>query len=207
MNCDRIARWYRWMESASFGRALHRRRCHFLSGLRAEKILLLGDGDGRFLAALARQCPMASIDYVDVSGQMLKLASQRTPPNEYVRFYQRDAVSDQLPSSGYDLIITHFFLDCFTPEELREVVAKISAAASTGARWIISEFHQPTGGWRRLRAVIWIRSLYAAFHVLTGLQARQLPEYASALREHGFRQQAQMLASAGLLVSELWERD
>src|ERR1019366_5450931 len=53
VNCDRIAGCYRWLEYAGFGRALEHRREAFLSEVaEARRVLVLGDGDGRALAAL-----------------------------------------------------------------------------------------------------------------------------------------------------------
>ena len=43
MNCDRIARWYRWFEYAGFGRGLERRRQAFLNDIAdARRVLALG---------------------------------------------------------------------------------------------------------------------------------------------------------------------
>ncbi len=196
------------MEYASFGAALHRRRCYFLSELDAHHVLLLGDGDGRFLAEFVRRYPSVRIDVLDCSRRMLALAAHRAPACDRIHFHHSDAVRDPLPGRDYDLIVTHFFLDCFTPTELCDLVAKISAAAAPNARWILSEFHLPPAGWRRLRAKLWIGSLYFAFRVLTGLRARALPDYVAALRlrSQGFERRTQDLASAGLLTSELWKR-
>src|SRR6185437_1080687 len=53
---DRLARVYRWMEWLSFGPYLSRCRRAFLPQLRdARRALVLGDGDGRFTAALLRR--------------------------------------------------------------------------------------------------------------------------------------------------------
>ena len=53
MSFDRIARHYERIESMVFGEDLQRIRCsHMKTFLDAESILLLGDGDGRFLKAL-----------------------------------------------------------------------------------------------------------------------------------------------------------
>jgi ubiquinone/menaquinone biosynthesis C-methylase UbiE len=205
MNCDRIARWYLLLEYASFGAALQRRRCHFLPSLRERaNVLMLGEGDGRFLAKFLAANPSAEIDYVDGSAKMLRLARTRAGSTTRVCFRQLDIVRDQLPKEGYDCIITHFFLDCFTAEELALVVQKIAAAAGENVCWIISEFREPASGWRRLRARLWIRFLYFAFRIATNLRTERLPDHATMLRSAGFTLEAESFASAGLLTSQRW---
>ena len=57
-NFDRIARLYRWGEYALLGPALERTRNHLLPLLAIRRnALVLGDGDGRFLARLLSQNP------------------------------------------------------------------------------------------------------------------------------------------------------
>ena len=73
VNFDPIARPYRWLEYLSFGRELERRRFRYLPEVKsARRALVLGDGDGRFLAALVRQGGEVSVDYVDLSARMLE---------------------------------------------------------------------------------------------------------------------------------------
>ena len=55
MNADPIASSYRWLEYAAFGLALENARFDFLShAAAARRVLILGEGDGRFLARLLR---------------------------------------------------------------------------------------------------------------------------------------------------------
>ena len=97
MNCDRIARWYRWIEYAGFGRALEQRREAFLKDVSdARRILALGDGDGRALAALLEAAPHACVDYIDVSARMLELARARAG-SERVNYRCEDARTAALP--------------------------------------------------------------------------------------------------------------
>jgi ubiquinone/menaquinone biosynthesis C-methylase UbiE len=207
MNCDRIARWYRFLEYASFGAALQRRRCHFLPELRSSRrVLMLGEGDGRFLAEFLIFNPDAEVDYVDGSAKMLHLAQKRAGASKRVRFHRCDAIRGELPGDGYDTIVTHFFLDCFSAEELTLVVQKIAAASGENACWIVSEFREPSSGWRRLRARLWVRFLYFAFRIATGLRPQKLPGFGSALRAVGFTLKSESLANAGLLTSQRWER-
>ncbi len=193
------------MEYVSFGNALLETRCRYLEDCRnAKRVLLMGEGDGRFLQRLMEINSAAIFDYVDVSETMLALARHRCG-NQRVRFHKLNPVTDELPSTGYDLIVTHFFLDCLRDEEVQQLVAKI-AASSAEAQWLISEFAVPAHGWRRLRAQLWVGSLYEAFRMLTGLRVRQLPDYPSAFAFAGFHCTRSHTSSAGLLKSELWQR-
>ncbi len=210
MNCDRLARWYRWLEYAVFGRELERRREYFLPTLgETRRALLLGDGDGRFSAALLRRHPLIRLESVDNSAEMLRLARQRVlaDGNSGRMTYQLlDAREWQPGGSRYDLIATHFFLDCFTTDDLAPLIARVASAATPDARWIVSEFRQPDAGLAAWRAKIWIRGLYWLFGITTSLTVRRLPDYAALLEKHGFRREERNTSQWGLLVSEHWRR-
>jgi len=198
MNCDRIARWYRWLEYAGFGRALKRRRGAFLSDVAdARRVLALGDGDGRALAALLAAAPDARVDYIDVSARMLDLARARAGAKR-VAYRNDDARTAPLPAAQYDLIVTHFFLDCFDEMDLEPLIARLADAASPQARWLVSEFRG--NGWL-------VRALYLFFRTATGLRTRRLVDHHPLLKRHGFRLVRQEHAWRGLLASELWVGD
>jgi ubiquinone/menaquinone biosynthesis C-methylase UbiE len=203
VNCDPIARWYRWLEYIGFGRALERRRNAFLADIAdARRALVLGEGDGRFLARLAPAIfkrPAAAIDYVDLSSRMLSLARRRA--GDRVRYILGDARSIPLRAAEYDLIVTHFFLDCFDPQDATALVDRIAATAVPGARWVISEFRD-ANWWSRLS----ISALYLFFRITTGLKTRRLVDHRPMLQEQGFVLEKSEIARCGLLVSELWRR-
>jgi ubiquinone/menaquinone biosynthesis C-methylase UbiE len=195
VNCDRIARWYRWIEYASFGRALEQRREAFLSDVAdARRVLALGDGDGRALAALLADAPNACVDYIDVSARMLELARARAG-TQHVVYRNEDARTALLPEAEYDLIVTHFFLDCFDETDLEPLIARLARAATPQSRWLISEFRG--NGWL-------VRALYLFFRVATGLGTRRLVDHHPLLKRRGFRMVRHENAWRGLLASELW---
>jgi ubiquinone/menaquinone biosynthesis C-methylase UbiE len=199
MNCDRIARWYRWLEYASFGRALERRRFAYLNKIAgARRALVLGDGDGRFLAALRNAAPACEIDYIDLSGTMLELARERAG-RERIRYRQADALTIPLPEAEYDLIATHFFLDCLDERGLRLLLDKAARAAAPGARWMVSEFRDTSPAFRAL-----VRTLYWFFRCATGLRVAHLVRHRPAFQRAGFRLSHEEFGWRGLLVSELW---
>lgn len=210
MNCDGIARWYRLLEYLAFGRALERRRREYIDEVAgATCALILGDGDGRFTAELLRRSKTIQVDSVDLSSSMLALAEKRVRacPSSRVRvsFHQGDARTTGLPGK-YDLIVSHFFLDCFTREEMPALITRVAQVACPQARWLLSEFSLPSVGIKRWAAAFLIRAMYLFFRVSTGLRANCLPDYAGSLAREGFRRVRHKSTWGGFLVSELWER-
>ncbi len=190
MNCDPIAHWYRWLEYAAFGGALRRRREAFLFELgNPKKVLVLGDGDGRFLQSFVALYPQATVDAVDSSERMIELARARAPG---VSFHLADAREFAF-EENYDLAVAHFFFDCFEPGELQTLLGRIHAKS-----WLISEFSSTRWSWPIVRA------LYFSFRLTTGLRVTSLPDHRTALSSLGYRMQQEQPALGGLLVSELW---
>jgi SAM-dependent methyltransferase len=205
-NFNRLASLYRWMEFATFGPWLSRTRCAFLSETAtANNALILGDGDGRFTARLLQTNPNIQIDAVDASPAMLRALLRRAGSNSSrVRAHQADARTFLPPNPPYDLIVTHFFLDCLTTTEIQSLAATLRTAAFPQARWIVSEFAVPPTRFGRLVARPLISNLYRAFGLLTGLTHRHLPDHHAGLSQSGFTLQKRRAWLGGLLVSELW---
>jgi ubiquinone/menaquinone biosynthesis C-methylase UbiE len=214
MDCNRIAPFYEFFERISFGRSLERRRIAFLSKmLGAREILECGGGDGRFITRLVDENAEATIDFVDLSSKMTELAKRRvfrTLPRDCKRiaFHNQDIrrFSPRPNCKVYDLIITHFFLDCFTDDQTQAIVTRISGWAAPDAKWIVSEFNVPNKRFRRIWTAGIVRSLYIAFGITTDLQTTRLPDYGSALLRVGFQRESVEDACGGLLQSSLWRR-
>jgi len=219
-NFDPIARPYRWMEALTFGRALARCRNHFLPQLAnlnsdcnstIRNALLFGDGDGRFTAALLAASPHLHADAVDLSPAMLRLLTRRAHAAHptaaaRLRTHHADALAfakNRTSHPAYDLIVTHFFLDCLTQPELDALSRNLAHHAQPQTLWLLSDFRIPTGP-MRLPARALVRSLYLAFRLLTGLRITRLPDHAAALTAAGFTRIAQHHSLAGMLTAELW---
>lgn len=206
-NFDSIARPYRWLEYLSFGPILERCRFYRLPQLKeARRALVLGDGDGRFLARLLAANPLIETEVVDLSPAMLRLLTQRVEHGgaiDRVNLHCIDAQQFE-PEGSYDLVVTHFLLDCFTTEELHTLTGRIRQHLAPGARWVVSEFAIPEG-WVSFPARFVVSGLYAAFDLLTELGLTRLPDYASAFHNTGLERLDRRSWLGGLLVSEIWE--
>jgi hypothetical protein len=206
---DRIARPYRWLEYMSFGPCLGRcRNAQLVHLTSARHALLLGDGDGRFLARLLAENPTLTADVVDSSEAMLRILDRRIrrcrpPARHRIRLHHADALQWK-PTASYDLIVSHFFLDCFFPRQVEQLFAGLLPHALPGAQWVISEFAIPRNAFAAYLARGIVGSLYRVFGVLTGLPVRALPDYATFLLRRGLARSQDRRYLAGLLCSQIW---
>ena len=203
-NFDRVARLYRWAEYASLGSALLRcRRYHLARLAGCSQALILGDGDGRFTARLLAANPALAAEAVDLSETMLRLLRQRCGTTARLRTFRCNAL-DYHPRAQPDLVIAHFFFDCFAQRELDVLVGRIATLTQPNALWLVSDFRVPSGvlHWP---ARIYIRLLYFAFRVLTGLRVTRLPDFARAMRKAGLEPLAVHYSLFGLLTTEVWQ--
>jgi SAM-dependent methyltransferase len=199
---DAIARPYRWMEYLTLGPLLQCARVHFLPELDGcRRALVLGDGDGRFLAALLRRNSLVAADAVDTSAAMLGLLARRTDPARVAT--HRMSALDFEPGTPVDLVATHFFLDCLTQEEVDGLCLRLADRLVPGGLWVVSDFRIPTGP-MHWPARIYVGLLYRVFGLLTGLRVRRLPDFASALAAAGLVRIGVRDRLFGLLTSELW---
>lgn len=213
-NFDRVARPYRWLEYLSFGPMLERVRFFRLPEVAfARRALILGDGDGRFTARLLAANPEILIDAVDCSPRMLELLegrARRLGPEAHARLaLSLSDARDFTPpvDARYDLIVTHFFLDCLSHLDLTLLLANLEPAIAPGAQWLVSEFQIPDHGLAAPVSRFIVSGLYRAFGLLTNLQTRELPAWEFILERAGFRPQDQRSFLRGLLTSEIWIRE
>jgi ubiquinone/menaquinone biosynthesis C-methylase UbiE len=210
-NFDRLARAYRWMEYFSFGPYLQQCRHLFLTEMAScQRAIVYGDGDGRFLAEMVRRAPEIRATAVDASSKMLLRLAQRLPSKAQVRLVHADALAcapAEFPDAPFDLIVSHFFLDCFNEAEIASLVARVNASAAKTAHWVVSDFAIPQRKPARLPGALIVRGLYLAFGLLTGLKTRRLPDHARVMRESGWMLEDRRELLGGLLMSECWRRD
>ena len=212
MSFDPLAPWYRTLEWIAFGDDLQRCRVACLGDIAApRRALIIGEGNGRFLCELLRRHPGVEVDCVDASERMLQLARQRLERElpdrlEHVRFLRHDLTSWSPSERHYDLLVTHFFLDCFAELQLAAVVRKLAQAAIENANWLLADFCVPPKGVARFRARAWLAVMYRFFRLTARIDARQLVDPTPFLRDEGFALAREHSFRKGMLKSEMWRR-
>jgi ubiquinone/menaquinone biosynthesis C-methylase UbiE len=207
---DALAPWYRTLEWIAFGDDLQRCRTACLGEIAApRRALVVGEGNGRFLCELLRQHPGVAVDCVDASQRMLQLARQRLERElpdrmQCVRFLHQDLTSWSPPAHHYDLVVTHFFLDCFAEAQLAAIIGKLAQAATENSNWLLADFCVPPRGVARFRARAWLAVMYRFFRLTAGIDAQQLVDPTPFLRDEGFAMARQHFFRKGMLKSEMW---
>lgn len=204
---DRLARLYAPLERLTFSRLLERTRTQFLPQLHhCRRALVFGDGDGRFLARLLAENALLQADAVDLSPAMLAELQRRCGhPRDRLRVHCANALGF-VPDETPDLVVSHFFLDCLTGEEVAQFLPQVAKSMLPGALWLVSEFRVPMRGPARLFGRLLVRSLYFGFRILTGLRVTQLPDYPKVFERVGLTRIAHHYRLFGILRSELWLR-
>ena len=208
-NFDWLAPHYRWMEFVLAGGKLQRCRTAFLASLpKPQRVLLLGEGNGRFLGAFSRAFPEARVTCVDASPRMLRQARAHRESaggtSEKVEYVTADVGDWKFPAAEFDLIVTHFFLDCFRPDQLDGLIPKIAASGKAGAHWLVADFCRARQGWRRWRSQLILSMMYWFFETCSGLPARELTEPDTRMQAQGWHLQQRRYAEWDLLHTDLW---
>ncbi|HEY3854124.1 MAG TPA: class I SAM-dependent methyltransferase [Verrucomicrobiae bacterium] len=209
-NFNWLAPHYRWMEWVLAGTKLQRCRGAFLTEIAApRRALIVGQGHGPFVADLLKAHPNVQCACIDVSAKMLEAAKARLRSEgveeNRVEFIHADILEWE-PPHDYDLIATHFVLDCFRPDQLERILAKLSRASSPSASWLVADFQEPESGLARWRALAILEMMYLFFRWATGLPAANLTPPDPFLERHGFSLSQRQTFEWGLLHSDHWIR-
>lgn len=211
MSFDRVAPHYCWLEAAAFGNALQRARVAWLADIaNPVRALVVGEGNGRFLCQLLRMHPDIEVDCLDASVRMLQLARGRVrrevpDAEQRVRFWHEDLRAWLPEENAYNLVVTHFVLDCFTENEVAAIIGKMGRAVRTNASWLLADFALPARGMGRLHAQLWLRAMYGFFRATAHISGRELVDPSDLLRSHDFYLVGQTITRFGSIKSELWQ--
>jgi tRNA (cmo5U34)-methyltransferase len=188
-----VARFYPALERCVFGFHLEIARQAFLERvLPANSVLLVGEGNGRFLQSLLARKTAGRICVVDKSSVMLRLAKERNQVRgeTNLKFIEAD-IRCYEPEDAFDCVVTHFFLDLFNPPVQQDIIERFTKWTADDATWINVDFIPPRTG--RGRALMWLQ--YAFFRIATQIEARGCFDESTAAARAGWS----VLESTGFL--------
>ena len=188
MSFDLIASFYPLLEQIVFGSTLSRARRFFAWRVtEGNKILLIGEGNGRFLFEIVKQTSSGSFTVIDSSTRMLAAAERRIATVDRcprIELIHTDILEWRSSAAHYDRIVTHFFLDLFTPDGLCQVVEKISRLAAEDALWINVDFSSENHNLRQ-RLLMWAQ--YRFFRISAGIEVSRPFDPLPYIRQAGWQ--------------------
>ena len=210
---DRISAVYDLLAKLTFGGAIQRAQRRLLNDLpRSPRVLLLGGGSGWFLSELCQRVPAAEVISIDASPAMNRRAARRLERlrrqglNPRVTLITAShAVLDEQPWRDlppFDLLITPFFLDIFSPEEIPSLMRALSIRLTPEGRWLFADFCPPLRGWRA--AVLWV--MYRFFRFVARLENQALGDFPTCFRQLGFIPEGAERLGAKMILSASWRR-
>lgn len=110
------------------------------------RILEVGCGTGRNLAALARRFPRAEITGVDLSQAMLAVAQRRIAPWAGRITLRAQSYERPLRESGYDLVLCSYALSMFNPG-YATAIASAHGDLVPGGCFALVDFHGTRHPW------------------------------------------------------------
>ena len=205
---DNLAPWYHFLETISFGNRLQQCRISQLAELNeVTNILILGDGNGRFLESLLKSNSNAEIESLDISRKMIRLATARIntlPKNSRVVFIHSDVFDWEFPSSKYDLVVTNFFLDCFNYSELTNLVESISLSLKPEGKLIYGDFNVPNSLFKKTLTSLLLFGMYLFFRIFTRISANSLHDPTTLLIKNKLILKSEKYYLCSFLKSQLW---
>jgi ubiquinone/menaquinone biosynthesis C-methylase UbiE len=202
-NYDLVAPFYPALERAAFGIGLtEARHLSLLPVVSAERTLLIGEGNGRFLSTCVQEKVGGSITVVDSSERMLSLAGSRIRGCELrteLQLLHADFCEWSPDEPRFDVIVTHFFLDLFRPETQRRLIEKISALSTPDTVWMNVDF-RPVIGSRLHRMVDWLQ--YRFDRLFSGIEADRHYDPAHIIKDFGWDVQDERSFCQGTVHSQ-----
>lgn len=205
---DRVATLYPLLENIAYAKRLKPGREHHLSALRdCRHVLLLGEGNGRFLARLLERNPQANATVVELSPRMIHCARQALgSAQSRVRWHAGSALDAPLPAHAFDAVVTHYFFDLFPPAQQWQILRNTLPALRTGGLWQDTEFI--TGGGNALascRNRAQLTLSYRFLGLLCDFPARALHCPAPLFRQAGLALRDETVL-CGQTAARLWQK-
>ena len=202
---------YGLLETLVFGEILQGARVACLPLLvDAEMVIVLGEGDSRFLVALLASNPSCRVSVVERSPAMLALARSRIVPEwrDRVEFKSEDVTRLEFPRETFDAVVTHFFLDCFSRGILSNLIPKVAASLRPSGRWFLADFVEPRKEGKGTKFQHFaLRILYAFFRTICAIEGQRVVDPRGMLNDQGLRETNKKIFSQGLVVSLAWQKD
>ena len=197
-----IARSYDNLVRVVFGDVLHRAQMHFVNEINeADKVLIIGGGSGKFLHNLLKMKSGIDVVYVEASSEMIALARQQVADVGRVCFIH--GTEDDIPSQPFDVVITNFFLDLFTEDQIYPVIKKISRNLRVNGKWLMTDFENT----KEVSHRVVLSLMYQFFRITGSIDAKRLAKWRPVFVIEKLRLEEQEFFRNGFVTTSVFVKE
>lgn len=183
-NYNNAAWFYDRLSRVVYGNALIEAQVYLLQHIQPDSsILIVGGGTGWILEQITKLHPSGlKITYIEVSDKMITFSRKRRVGSNQVN-YINNAIENVKGLTDYDIIITPFLFDNFTPPKLEALFAHMHPMLKNNGLWLNTDF-QLTGKWWQN---VLLKSMLGFFKVLCGVESTKLPDFEKQFEAYGYK--------------------
>ena len=172
---DLIVPFYDKLVKLIYGNALRNAQTLYLPLIPASSsILIAGGGTGWILEEITKIHQQGlRIDYIDISAKMIDEASKKFVGKNQVRFISQSVLTWQT-DMVYDVIITPFFFDNFSEENVRKAFNLLHAPLKENGLWFYTDFQVSHNSAYWQKALLF--TMYTFFRLAANIEATKLPD-------------------------------
>ncbi|MBT8196495.1 MAG: class I SAM-dependent methyltransferase [Bacteroidia bacterium] len=190
---NRLAGLYDLLKQFVFGNALNRAELYSIESLKeCDTVLILGGGTGKFLESLIR-LNVKQIIYVELSDKMIEKTKKRIEKNNEntsrVIFVQK-SWEEYVPEEPIDAIVCNFFLDMYTEQTIKRIIDHYAKSIPQSAICYITDFYLHSQSTKLSKYLV--KTMYAFFVAMCGIEARQLPNIFSCFSAKEFDEKTRL---------------
>jgi len=203
-NFDKVAIFYDSIAKLIFGKTIRLAQTNMLQAIPpGSRILIVGGGTGWILEELSIVHGTGlRITYIDSSAKMISLAKKKYAANNRVKFITESIKTAPL-SGTYNVIITPFFFDVFTPYNALQVFEKLHRHVNENSLWLYSDFNCKQETKFSQKALLKI--MYLFFRIVCGIEAKTLPDIDSYFTKFGYKIALERKFLENFIVSRVYQ--
>ncbi len=181
MQFNFIAKYYTLLSKLVFGTALETAKISLFYKIPNQaKVLFIGGGAGNSLKMLLLLKPNVHVDFVEVSEQMMARAKKQMDFANTIKFI--NAPIEEFKEEKYDVVITEFFFDLFTKENIQQLIPHIVSKLNADGCWIDTDFRLTA----KLTQRVLLKIMYVFFNLTAGLKTLRLVDLQQLYPTNGF---------------------
>ena len=197
MQFNFIAKYYTFISRAVFGNSLEKAKVSLFNNIPDNaKVLIIGGGTGVSLAFLNRLKPQLIIHFVEASSEMVKIAKSKIDTGQ-VDFYY--STIEDFGGGNYDVIITEFFLDLFSENEIKSYIHLITHKLSKNGVWFDTDFRATNS----LSKKALLKIMYLFFRIFSNVKVDKLIATKKIIESKGLIITKEKKFKSGFITSRL----